>query len=452
MLLAARVTDVALAVRETKAPAAATSAKKWRLRELVLTGLLVALTAVPFLASPRIPPELEGPSCVRVVDLPGPLHLTLNCDSEEFLIVGQDPRLLLTLEHRVRQGRPLYPVIGWALAQPLHALGVAKLGRRVMGDGGATLPEYAAYVLLNWLLLIGAVGLLRRLVAARSYFEPRALLPVAVILVNEVTKAFFWTPHLQILNLFITVASLSLLVWMQERAPMITWWRAGGIGLALGVGSLAYGGFAVTAGAVALGLLFLDRDRNLLQRVTAAVPTIAALFIGFALPIAAWTSFVIARTGSFYSHEVEVFRQFVWMADSWARGPGALGADLLRNLAAYARTAAMVGAFTVAALVVVRVTASALRVAAEPSAREVMVRRAVLWYLVANVPFYALMGYYQRRLTWTIVPPLLVLLGYEVGNLEAALKGRGRALLAGSLAVVAACYVVYWIVRPGPYS
>lgn len=437
-------------MREAETPIAEARATHLRVRELLLTGILVLLAGLPFLASPRIPPELEGPSCVRVIDLPGPLHLTLNCDSEEFLIVGQDPRLLLTPDHRVRQGRPLYPVIGWVLALPLHALGVAKLGRRIMGEGGATLPEYAAYVLLNWIFLIAALALFRRLVAARSYFEPRALLPVAAILVNEVTKAFFWTPHLQILNVLISVASLSLLVWMQERAPTITWWRAGAIGLALGVGSLAYGGFAVTAGAVALGLLFLGDDRSLLRRVTSAAPGIIALFAGFALPIAAWTSFVIARTGSFYSHEVEVFRQFVWMRDSWTHGT--LAGDLVRNLGTYAKTVGLVAGLSVCALVAVRVTASALHATREPSVRERLVRRAVVWYLVANVPFYAFMGYYQRRLTWTIVPALLVLLGYEIGHLESALSGRRRALLAGSLATVAACYIVYWIVRPGPYS
>jgi hypothetical protein len=39
--------------------------------------------------------------------------------------------------------------------------------------------------------------------------------------VNEVSKAFFWTPHVQMFSFFTAVASLALHQWMQPRLPTL---------------------------------------------------------------------------------------------------------------------------------------------------------------------------------------------------------------------------------------
>jgi len=343
---------------------------------------------------------------------------------------------------------------------PFRAMGLAKLGALLPGGGftrqgmpyGSYLPEYVAFVLLNGAMLIATVMLLRRLLRAPSYFTPSVLLPVAVILVNEVTKAFFWTPHLQILNVLLCVATLSLLVWMQTRGSAITWRGTALLGLVLGVGALVYGSFAVPAGAAALCLVFGEPGRDLRARVLAIAPRVAALLAAFAIPIGAWMAIVVATRGAFYSHEVEVYRQFVWIGDSLAQGTETFWSDLLRRFGAYARSLAVVSAFPVFALVALRLGAYALRVPQEPTVYDTVVARAAIWYLVTNVVFFGLLGNYYARLVWTVVPPLAVLAGLEVGHLHAALTGKARATLAVAVAGLATCYVLYWFVRPGPYS
>ena len=96
--------------------------------------------------------------------------------------------------------------------------------------------------------------------------------------------------------------------------------------------------------------------------------------------------------------------------------------------------------------------AYALRVTHEPGPSDVIIGRAIVWYLAANVTFFALMGYYETRLSWTIVPPLLVLMGYEIGELESALQGRAKTALIVCVTALAGCYAAYWLARAGPYS
>jgi hypothetical protein len=69
-----------------------------------------------------------------------------------------------------------------------------------------------------------------------------------------------------------------------------------------------------------------------------------------------------------------------------------------------------------------------------------------------NIPFYALMGFYQTRLSWTIVPPLLLVLGTQIGRLELALSDRARLALRAGVVGLTISYLAYWIAKAGPYS
>jgi hypothetical protein len=206
-----------------------------------------------------------------------------------------------------------------------------------------------------------------------------------------------------------------------------------------------YGAFAVTAGGAALCVLMGEGFCILRKRLAAKLLSGLLLLASFFAPLAAWMAFVVAWTGSFYSHEIVHFRQFVWLVDSWSRGAHALFADLSRNLSGYLGTIIIVAAFPVLALAALTIVVYAIGAVWQPTNRDRDTGRAILWYVLANVPFHALMGYYATRLSWTIVPALLVIVGAEVRRLELALSGRARSALRAGVIGLVICYVVYWI-------
>lgn len=430
-------------------------ARRW-LREALIAGALVIAATLPFLASPH-PGANASPWCLNPVDLGGRLHVDLNCDSHVFLLLAEDPRRLLTEENRMWQSRPLYGTLGWMLAMPFRAAGLEAVGARLPdsawapGRGGRPpgrlLPWYAGFILLNALLLAASLMLFRQVAGARSFRDPAIILPVAVLLANTVTRGFFWTPHLQMFNVFVPVLSLWLFWWMQPRLGELGWARTAGIGVALGVCALAYGAFVVTAAGAAL--LLLARGGSLARRAARA----GALLAAFALPIVAWMAFVVSRTGSFYSHEVARYRQFVWMADAAAHGPEAFAAALAHNLGQYAQVLGRVAAFpalVIAALVLAaHLLGGSRRGGAGEHARRAGV--AVLVYLLVSVPFFALMGFYANRLAWTVVPALLVMMAMETESLRQALGRRGP-LVTAAAAVLALCHTAFWVMRVGPFN
>lgn len=425
-----------------------------RLREALVAGALVIAATLPFLASPH-PGANASRWCLNPVDLGGRLHVDLNCDSHVFLLLAEDPRRVLTEENRMWQSRPLYGALGWTLALPFRAAGLEAVGARLPdsawapGRGGRPpgrlLPWYAGFILLNALLLAASVMLFRRVAGARSFRDPAMILPVAVLLANGVTRGFFWTPHLQMFNVFVPVLSLWLFWWMQPRLGELGWGRAAGMGAALGVCALAYGAFAVTAAGAAL--LLLARGGSLARRGARA----AALLAAFALPVVAWMAFVVSRTGSFYSHEVARYRQFVWLADSAARGPQAFATALAHNLGEYVQVLGRVAAFpalVIAALVLAAHLLGSRRGAGEHARRAGV---AVVVYLLVSVPFFGLMGFYASRLAWTVVPALLVVMAMETEALRQAL-GHRRPLLTAAAAVLALCHTAFWVMRVGPFN
>lgn len=415
-----------------------------------------------FLFSPRVPKGAENANCVSVIDL-GPAHLHVNCDSQEFERLAADPSLILS-SNRTWQTRPLYPLLGKLLSEPIHlalvnsvsdqAVSTERQASTVRGrNQAAFLPEYFGFVTLNFLLLLFSVLLFRRISGATWVFDPLILFPLAMIVVNQVTKAFFWTPHLQIFNVFIPIVSFALFQRLLDRGHPLSWWRTGLVGLGVGISFLAYGAFAVTAAGAAVCIMAARPRSASAKELSTRAARAGLLLLTFLAPTAAWTSFVVYRTGSFYSHEIEHYRQFVWITDSLRTGGFlALLGDLATKSGQFVDTLRVVlplsllMATVLAGFLYVR---GGLREAVRGN-QALLVAIAV--YVLIDVLFFWLMGYYASRLTWTVVPAIALLLALELQALDRTASDNGRRVLRGASVAATVLYVAYWYVRPGPWS
>ena len=149
------------------------------------------------------------------------------------------------------------------------------------------------------------------------------LLVFVAVGANDVTKMFFWTPHVQIYNLFLGCLTVFLVFRLIERSQPPGVREVIGLALAIGIGVLIYGAFLIPLMCVSLILLVWYRR-----------PLTAALFAIVGAPAVCRLGSHAARDDRpFYSHEVAAFRQFVWIADC-AKMPGALPAGCRHQPAA----------------------------------------------------------------------------------------------------------------------
>lgn len=435
-----------------------------RPRDVALAAVLVSLVGFLFLLSPRPSAAFRDYGRVAVIELGGPFHIVKNVDSWEFEHVAAHPEALITRAHRYRQNRPLYVGLGWLFALPFRAVGMEStpMFSRAVGDSlvihppysdqyNRSSPQYAGFVLLNWLLLVISVLLLKALMRSQSFFEPRMVLPLVLLLVNLVTKAFFWTPHVQFFSVLLPVVSIYVFRAMQPMVPTMRLRDAAGIGLVFGVLALAYGSFAVAASGAVLCILFGNGWQALRRQAARRLLLSGALLASFFAPTLLWVGFVIQNMGYFYSHEPQRYKEFVWIFASLAKGPVGFIADLARHGSNYvgkAEEVLIVPALLLSALVLIfyRARARQAGVAADQDTR-----LAVIFYAVATVAFYSLMGFYDYRLSWTIVPALLVVLGLEAGLVERGLSGNRPRLFTSAVQLWAIAYVARFVMKSGPW-
>lgn len=439
--------------------------KYLRKRDFVIAALMVSLTMPLILVSPRPAPGIKKYWLLHIVELGGPVHFVKNVDSWEFEHDAEHPGDLFTTAHRHWQSRPLAVWLGWLLAQPFRAAGMPtrvamtpEKGRELItrppypSEYNATSPQYAGFIVLNWLLLVGSVILFKPLLRGKSFFEPRVLLPVSMLIVNQVTRAFFWTPHTQIFNVVLPVATMTLLRPLIPRVKTLNVRNAALIGLVFGILAMAYGAFAVTAGAAVLVILFCDgwqafkadaRRRSLLS---------ATLIAAFFAPILIWIVIVTLRVGAFYSPETQRYHEFVWLYQRISDGPGVYAALVAKNVKTYAQFAlhaSMIPALLIAGLVVFFFRKTANGYASRP---ESDTRAAVIYFMAADSAFYVSMGFYAERIAWTIVPAVLVVLGLQLGLVDDNLTGFKRLffrLVVIALAIGSAVHVIF---REGPFA
>jgi hypothetical protein len=305
------------------------------LRRWTVLVLLAAFYLVSLLVGPRVPDAYAGYFNAINIEIAGPFGHSLNTDSPGFLRDAAAPRRLLASD-AMRQGRPGSAAVVHVLSLPfewMHERLEAGFGWSFRATRSADarrvarlrplLPQYLGFIVLQAVVLGACIAVfLRSLSPPRSAWEaaryPSFWLALLIV-ANDLTKQFFWSPHTQLLGLLAALLAVAL---PQRLLETDRWIRVflGGSAL-LGVLSLFYGVFVVAAASSGLALLWRQRAHLIrFSRDGIAVIGVAGLGAGlFALPSALWIGTVIAVNGSFFNYDVEVVRGFVWMAD---KAPG----------------------------------------------------------------------------------------------------------------------------------
>ena len=459
----------------------------WTINIVKPIAIILPIMCLIILA-PRPPRESESQLCVKTYEIFGPLHVVINCDSYEFVKLADNPALLLTDERsKLWQSRPLYPVLGYFAAMPFKASGILiQVGMSVIGIKGGMVIEasgksvnfnsvryeiddtaksvvmaqgksinfssmisgYLGYLTINMALLVIALIIFCRLLSNSSQISTWLIFPASLLLVNEVSKAFFWTPHLQIFNILYPILTIGIGCKIIENRT-IRLKKILLIGMAIGVACLIYGAFIVTAFSAAGALLIKQESNGKFWR--SRVLPASCLLLATIVPILTWIGIVKLFCGSFYSHEIQVHRQFVWIFDAARLGWVNFSTVALANISTFYSMLAAVSIFPLLVLATVRISVSILqpKMLNIPLAQTRNIASAMGCYFCAAIPFYALMGFHATRLVWCLTVPLILLIAIDLRNIEANYKSRVPSLVS---IIVTVLYIAFWTMSAGPYS
>jgi hypothetical protein len=334
--------------------------------------------------------------------------------------------------------------LGHALSLPFRAvnstverLAVSRLFKRDYFQSPLD-PYYAGYLVFNWLALFTASLLFLRLPLGLSGFSMGSLVTATLLVINGVTRWFFWTPHLQILNVLVPMISIGVCVGLRSRPPrerpryFIT------TGFFSGLGSLVYGASILIVASATVAIVVAEWRSK--RPILAAV--VASGWIAFAIPPLIWREYVVSRTGSFYMHETAQYHQFVWIAESARLGFPTLITDVANNLARFGKTLWPVLAPLVALLGMLFLAFPKARtIENDPQTRNV--EMAVGAFVLVAVPFFSLMGFYAARLSWELAPPVAVLISMQLNRILESATPRRRGVMAPIIVLACVAYAFY---------
>jgi hypothetical protein len=413
-------------------PARPRAAKR---RWVVLASVAGTLLGAHLVLFGPWPAPSELPFCVERAQLNSAMSYPVNCDSAEFLRLAHHPARVLNYRNS-RQSRPGYIALSAATTATLgpvtHALRLDRLYRQ---------PDraYLPLVLINLAVTAAAIAVLAWLLAGLGTPRIATVALCGLVAVNEVTKAFVWTPHQQMFALLVPVLTVAAGRWVLLRPPG---WRAlAALGGALGLAALVYGSFLITVAAVVPILLF---RRRLLGT--------GAFLAAFALPQLTWMAVCKLVSGDYYSAETHTYDQFIWLAKAVKPGGNDLVAqthDMTVTTLRAVFTAGTVGLLIAGGLAVLAVLLRVRLGSATPEQRATLVAAGLT--IVAAVAFTWGIGIIADRLMFHAMPALLLLAGWLAARLATRSTAVAR-VTAGLLAAAVAVSMWDVVTSYGPYA
>jgi hypothetical protein len=409
----------------------------------VLFLLVLAVFTAGRLVGPRVPESEQKHWCAVNIHITALLGVSLNCDSPEFMRVAAHPELLLGTTTPM-QSRPGMPALAWLISRPLQPL-AALVPRLVDSPQRADIdpgrisdalqsfgPEYAAYVLLN-LLILGASFFVFRLVYRRHQptDRPEAVAIVAVsfatlMVATYPVTSFLLTPHSQLFNTLTPLLALLFALRANEGALADVRFAVM-VGAIVGFGQTAYANFLVITMAVLLfaALHALGRWRDGERRIP--LGNAALLLVLSVAPILLWYAFVRLAGGEFHYHEFQHDKSVAWMLDALQESPARFWSELVRRFDY--QWAGLISLLSILELMAVAVVGFLIAAAVGLKRDRIVVpllrdlRSTLGIALVVGFMFFAFylcVGQFQVRLEYAALPPVVA----GGGALATALAGR----------------------------
>ncbi|MDG6109295.1 hypothetical protein Daura_26450 [Dactylosporangium aurantiacum] len=481
-----------------------------RIRTVALVGVAGTLAAAHLLL---LAPVWDTVPCGETIRINSALAYPLNCDSGQFLELAHDPGMVLDTGN-TRQSRPGYVFLSAAATAVVGPVASAVgLDRAYGSDDSAYVP----LVLINLLIAAATLALFCWLLRRLGVSWVVVGLTGTSLMVNDVTKAYYWSPHQQMFALFVPVVAIAVGAWLLTRQPSPR--QLAVLGLSLGLSMLVYGSFIVPLAVAGLLMGYaalrrapvpttvtLPRQRRHApsevsapalvasgQAGTAAVPQpagaagtpdaattprestgggtvpwprrlprlagrLAVLGAVAAAPSLAWIAVCVAVAGSYYNHETVVYHEFVWLPEALREGGAAFAQAVADATAETSQQLIEVGwpwAGALGLLVAAAVVTGVRLVPPAGAGPDAPVQRAALLATAVTgavtVLFLFGMGFWAYRITYNIVPVLLVALAW-VATKVAAGSTAARWAVHVALGAATVAWVAFQVLSHGPYS
>jgi len=431
------------------------------MKRVLLYLVIILLVNISFLFSPK-PIEGKGTWYIEYIILNDYMGFPINIDSYEFLHASIKPSLLLK-NQSVRQARPVYIWLASGIGYSLHTLSMplhnnlydflklhfsGKYNSKQLQKATLYGSHYMGYILLNLFIMVLSAFLFEKCLLKISRTKRVSTILVCFLLIflnsHPISKAFFWTAHQQMFSVFCPI--LCIYIGLNRERFLNSNYRLFTMSILCGLLLLLYGSFLLLLPLLLCSLLLQRYQAHNYNIAYLLGPVLTAIGLFF-VPYIIWVSVLKLNNVRFYNHELEHYRELIWMVDAWKISPSQFFKSLFKNLQLYIATFPYLLLY-ILVLLIPLIIYKVINPEIFKGISTVRDKEILAFVFFIFLGFFALLGYYVDRLTFSLTPPILLFIGCLL-VLNKAKKFLWDDIV---LIVVAVGWHIYNITSYGPFS
>jgi len=394
----------------------------YRIKHAIANLLLIFLVNISFLFSPA--PRSSKDHCGHYIQIKI-IGFNYNCDTTTYLQTAKNPGILLE-ENAVRQARPLFAVLGFFVGRPIQFfidriytkhLQYIDIKYNSPNTGikySGIIGYFIGYIIINFIILYLSLFLFEKIVMQIADRKINSYIIYAfkfILISGRVTKTAFWDASTDLFILFTPVFSVFIMLYINKK--MLNLNHIYHISFLCGLLVLLYGNFLPLLPCILFAAYSTDKSSYL----NAAIINILL----FVLPTFIWITFCTIWIGHYYNHEVEAYRQLIWIVDKMKISLTEFGISFYNKTLKYISTFAELKYFIIVFFALFAFI-KANRAKIFISNHTYIIKTLVFSFLVFFVFFWTL-GFYKERLTYNLFPIVMCSILFELSLIKNVNKG-----------------------------
>jgi hypothetical protein len=298
---------------------------------------------------------------------------------------------------------------------------------------------YIAFILINITILWLSLFLFEKICTTIFSTEKLPVYSMYALMVfivsNPVTKVFFWAVHQQMFAFFTPLFCVYILLNLIKKGALLNYGRLILLSFTSGILLLVYGSFILLLPVLVFGFCnnYLRFNKN---KLPGLLSKSLLLIMLFAIPTVAWILFLKTNGVNYYNFEITEYRQLIWIKDSLTTGT--FWKSSLENTLRYIATLKYIFSFLAAFFIVLFAPRIKLF-------KYDMAVKGTLFIFLSFFLFYLILGFYQERLSYTLIPIILCL--FIIFCKEDLYKKKMVYILCS----FAVCWHLYVLLSYGPF-
>jgi len=427
----------------------------FNLKKTLIYSFLIIFSSTLFLFSPE-PKETQS-LCGYYFEINSYAGFVVNCDAGVFCTSARHPANLLKA-NAIRQSRPLYIILGTLIGYPINFLFNVldiNLDQNIYDSNEATpyIPFYIGFILINFIILFISIFLFDSILTSMGISKYLIYLLSMFLICNDVIKAFIWTAHSQIFNIFSPIFII-FIMWKIISDSSLSNKKIFIISFIGGLLLLVHGNFILFLPCILFSLLLRKKLKDKF-RIGAFTKIASMASIIFAIPIIIWIITVTISAGYYYNHEIVRWRQVVWILDTLKIGINKFIEQFLIFTSYYFKTFSYeilpFIVFSVVLYIILYFYRQINTNSAKVNIKYTLFKKIVFLNFIGYFIFFWLLGGYSTRLTFTIVAPLLFYIAVELDYFIKKNQIFRKIILSG-LSVSVVLWIVFHVVKYGPFT